>query len=286
MNSLSNALVSNRFLLARRITQVSIFSLFLLGPGFGIWLIKGNLNSSLVLETVPLTDPFILIQSFFAGHVPEFTAIFGALGLSGVYFLLGGRVFCSWVCPLNIVTDAAYWLRRKLNLGIGWSPSSRIRFWLLGTVLLTCVVTGSLAWENLNPVTMTHRGLINGIGLAWIFITIIFVFDLLVATRGWCGHMCPTGAFYALLGHFSPLKIRAVNRSDCDDCAECYRVCPEPQVLKPALKGPSNIIKANACNNCGRCIDVCPPNVFRFSLIATNPATSKSKQVETMETER
>jgi ferredoxin-type protein NapH len=147
-------------------------------------------------------------------------------------------------------------------------------------------MTGSLAWENINPVTMTHRGIIYGIGLAWIFIAIIFVFDLLIAPRGWCGHLCPTGAFYALLGHYGPLKITANNRSACDDCGECYRICPEPQVLKPALKGPSEIITANVCNNCGRCIDVCPPNVFRYSLITTNPTKSKLQQVETMETER
>jgi ferredoxin-type protein NapG len=29
------------------------------------------------------------------------------------YALVGGRVFCSWVCPVNVVTDAAAWLRRR-----------------------------------------------------------------------------------------------------------------------------------------------------------------------------
>jgi ferredoxin-type protein NapH len=286
MKSLMGSLASNRFLIARRITQVSIFGLFLISPVFGIWVIKGNLNSSVLLGTIPLTDPFILIQSVFAQHIPELTAITGAFFLAAFYFLLGGRVFCSWVCPLNIVTDTAFWLRRKLNLRSGWSPSSHIRFWLLGTILIISLITGSLAWENINPVTMTHRGIINGIGLAWIFIAIIFVFDLFIAPRGWCGHLCPTGAFYALLGHFSPLKITAANRSNCDDCGECYRICPEPRVLKPALKGPSKIITANVCNNCGRCIDVCPPNVFRYSLIITSRTKSKLQQVDTMETER
>jgi ferredoxin-type protein NapH len=283
---LTGWIASNRFLLARRASQVSILGLFLIGPVWGIWVITGNLNSSVLLDTIPLTDPFILVQSVFARHIPELTAISGALCLAVVYFLLGGRVFCSWVCPLNIVTDAAYWLRRKLKLRSGWSPSPRVRFWLLGTILFISLMTGSLAWENINPVTMTHRGIISGIGLAWIFIAMIFVFDLLIAPRGWCGHFCPTGAFYALLGHFGPLKIAAANRSDCDDCGECYRICPEPQVIKPALKGPSKIVTANVCNNCGRCIDVCPPNVFRYTLITKNPIKSKLQQVETMETER
>ena len=70
---------ANKWLLARRFTQLSILALFLLGPWFGIWLLKGNLNSSLVLNTLPLTDPYVFLQSVFAGHVAETTAITGAL---------------------------------------------------------------------------------------------------------------------------------------------------------------------------------------------------------------
>ena len=28
----------------------------------------------------------------------------------------------------------------------------------------------------------------------------VFFFDLFVSRRGWCGHLCPVGAFYGLLG--------------------------------------------------------------------------------------
>ena len=104
-------LIANKWLLARRFSQLSILSLFLLGPWFGIWLVTGNLNSSLILGTVPLTDPYVLLQSLFAGHSPETTAITGAIIVLVFYVLVGGRVYCSWVCPVNIITDAAKWLR-------------------------------------------------------------------------------------------------------------------------------------------------------------------------------
>ena len=46
-------------------------------------------------------------------------------------------------------------------------------------------------------------------------------------------------------------------------------VCPEEQVIKPALKGQEKglgpIISDMNCNNCGRCIDVCAKNVFTYS---------------------
>jgi ferredoxin-type protein NapH len=50
---------------------------------------------------------------------------------------------------------------------------------------------------------------------------------------------------------------------------DCFAICPEPQVIKPALKGVANakgpvIIDAH-CTNCARCLDVCSKNVFEFS---------------------
>ena len=51
----------------RRTTQLSVLALFLLGPWAGLWIIKGNLNSSLALDVLPLSDPFVLVQSWLAG---------------------------------------------------------------------------------------------------------------------------------------------------------------------------------------------------------------------------
>ena len=53
---------SHQWLVWRRLSQLSVLGLFLLGPWFGLWIIKGNIASSLILETVPLTDPYLLIQ--------------------------------------------------------------------------------------------------------------------------------------------------------------------------------------------------------------------------------
>jgi ferredoxin-type protein NapH len=260
---------AHRWLILRRVVQLSILALFLIGPLAGIWIVKGNINASLVLDIVPLNDPFVLLQSSVTGHVPEAMAIWGALIIVAFYVLVGGRAYCAWVCPVNIVTDTAYWLRKRLRIRGSASLSTTARYWLLGITIIVSVITGVIAWELINPVSMTYRGLIFGMGAAWLVILAVFLFDLLVSERGWCGRLCPVGAFYSILGKISVARVSAEHRDRCNDCTDCLRVCPEPHVLKQpvygANKGASPIILSPNCTNCGRCIDVCTENVFRFT---------------------
>lgn len=259
---------AHQWLMLRRVSQLSILLLFLLGPMAGLWIVKGNLAASMTLDLLPLTDPHVLLQSVLSGVVPELSAIVGVVIVIGFYLLVGGRVYCSWVCPVNLVTDAAAWLRRKLGIKSTSQLARSTRYWMLGLTLVLPLVTGSLVWELFNPVSMLFRGIVFGMGMAWILIVGIFLFDLFIAKHGWCGRLCPVGAFYSLLGAGSTIRVVAANRDSCDDCMDCFVVCPEKQVIKPALKGADKgigpvILSAN-CTNCGRCIDVCAKDVFRF----------------------
>jgi ferredoxin-type protein NapH len=258
-----------RFLILRRISQISILGLFLLGPWFGYWIVTGNMASSLTLGVLPLTDPMVLLQVLLSGNTPVKAGIVGAVIVLIFYLLVGGRVFCSWVCPINIITDAAQWLRRKFNIKGGTTFSRQSRYWMLLAVFVLPVITGTIVWELVNPVSLVYRGLIFGMGLAWGVVAAIFILDLFVAQNAWCGHLCPVGAFYSLIGKVSVLRISAAKRKDCDDCMDCFVVCPESKVIKPALKGEDQgfgpVILSGQCNNCGRCIDVCAKNVFNYS---------------------
>lgn len=276
-------LIANKWLLARRFSQIAIMTLFLIGPWFGTWIVKGNLNSSLTLDVLPLTDPYLLLQTIFTGHIPETTAITGAIILLVFYLLIGGRVFCSWVCPVNIITDTANWLRERLGVSGASYLSRNVRYWLLATTLLLASVTGSVAWETVNPVSMVHRGLIFGMGSAWMIILAVFMLDFLVTRRGWCSHLCPVGAFYSTLSTHSLLRVRADNREQCNDCMDCFIVCPEQQVIRPALKGEKTgtgpVITSPNCTNCGRCIDVCSEDVFHFGTRFKNLTNKDSAHV-------
>lgn len=259
--------LTHRFLLLRRASQLAVLLLFLVGPWFGLWIVKGNLASSLTLGVLPLTDPYVLLQSLLAGHVPLRTAVIGAVIVALWYLLVGGRAYCSWVCPVNPLTDLAAWLRQRLGIRGGLRLSRHARFAVLATTAIAAAASGTIAWELVNPVSLLHRGLIFGIGAGWVVVLAVLLFDLLVAQHGWCGHLCPVGAFYSLIGRASPLRVSAVNRAACNDCADCYAVCPEPTIIKPALKGHgSPVITSSQCTNCGRCIDLCSKDVFAFGL--------------------
>jgi ferredoxin-type protein NapH len=268
-------LAAHRWLIARRTVQLGILALFLAGPVAGWWVVKGNLNFSYTLGFLPLQDPYVLLQSLAARHLPEAKALIGGAIVLGLYLLVGGRVYCSWVCPVNPVTDAAAWLRRRLGLTRSARLSPSTRHWLLAMTIALAALTGTIAWELVNPVSILHRGLIFGMGAAWAVVLAVILFDVFVADRGWCGHLCPVGAFYGLLGRMAVLRVVAVRRASCNDCADCYAVCPEPKVIKPALKGEregrSPVIQDAACTNCARCIDVCSKDVFAFATRFHNP---------------
>ncbi len=265
---------AHRYLVLRRISQLAILGLFLAGPLLGLWVVKGNIASSLTLDLLPLSDPLVLLQSFLSGHMPEAAALIGGAIVLLFYLLVGGRVYCSWVCPLNIVTDAADWLRRRLGIKGGANFSNKTRYWLLGAILVVAAVSGSIAWELVNPVSMVYRGLVFGMGLAWGIVAAVFLLDLLVGRRAWCGHLCPVGAFYGLVGEGALLRVAAVKREQCDDCMDCFTICPEHQVIRPALKGADKgvgpVILSGHCTNCGRCIDVCARDVFAFTTRFSN----------------
>jgi ferredoxin-type protein NapH len=257
---------ASKWLLLRRTAQLGILALFLAGPWLGLWIVKGNLNYSYTLNFLPLTDPFVLLQSALAGHVPERNALLGVAIVTLFYALVGGRVYCAWVCPVNLVTDLAAWLRNRLGIKGGAHVARQARFWILGVALLLACATGSIAWELVNPVSMFQRSLLFGIGLSWTLVLAVFLLDLFVMNRGWCGHLCPVGAFYSLLGRWSLLRIVARRRDACDDCNDCFAVCPEPLVIRAPLKdgarGVGPVILSPQCTNCGRCIDVCARDVF------------------------
>ncbi len=260
---------AHKWLILRRVVQLSILALFLAGPLLGVWIVKGNMASSLTLEVLPLSDPYVMLQGLMAGHFPTTEGLIGVAIVLVFYGLVGGRVYCSWVCPVNIVTDTAGWVRRKLGIKVSSQFSRSSRYWLLGLTLVLPLITGAIVWELFNPVSLMFRGIIFGMGWAWMVILAIFVFDIFVSQRGWCGHLCPVGAFYSLLGQKSLVRVSGYNREQCDDCNDCFVVCPEPKVIRQALKGADKgigpLIDEGNCTNCGRCIDVCDEDVFKFS---------------------
>ncbi|EHZ2783718.1 quinol dehydrogenase ferredoxin subunit NapH [Vibrio parahaemolyticus] len=253
---------AHRFLILRRLCQLTIIALFMAGPTLGV--LTGNLSSSMLFDTVPLSDPLIVLQAWATGHIPEFNALLGVVIVVVFYAILAPRAFCAWVCPLNIVTDLAAWLRRKFNIKASYRWSPAIRYWLIPVLMLGSALSGAILWTWLDPVAALHRGLVFGIGAGWVLIALVFVLDLLLVEHGWCGHLCPLGATYGVIGRKSLLRVTAVRREDCTKCMDCFYVCPEPEVLRQPLKEGDRRVMDQNCISCGRCLDVCPEHVFEF----------------------
>lgn len=264
---------ANRFLFWRRLSQLSILAMFLSGPWFGVWILNGNYSSSMLLDTIPLSDPLIMAESLASGYLPHLTALLGGLIIIVVYAVLGSKVFCGWCCPLNVVTDSAAWLRRKLNIRQSAKLDRSLRYGILIMILIGSAVSGMLLWEWINPVAALGRALIYGFGATTWLLLAIFLFDLLIVEHGWCGHLCPIGATYGVIGAKGIIRVKVIDRERCDRCMDCFNVCPEPQVLRNPLFGNKEeeqqeqnlLVLSKDCISCGRCIDVCPESVFKFS---------------------
>lgn len=257
---------SHKWWLLRRSSQVLVLGLFMLGPMAGIWIVQGNFGASRIAGTVTLADPYVVLQGLFGGALPVVPAASGAVIVLLAYLVLGGRAYCGWVCPVNVVTDTAFWLREKTGLTRDRKLDRRTRLAILAGTLLASLVTGTIAWEFVNPVSLLQRALISGIGLGWAIVLAVFLLDLFVSRRAWCSHLCPVGAFYGVIGRGSVVRVSAARRDACTDCGACFNICPEPHVIVPALKGKdSPLILSGDCQNCGNCIDACPVDVFRMS---------------------
>ncbi|MBV5278422.1 MAG: quinol dehydrogenase ferredoxin subunit NapH [Campylobacteraceae bacterium] len=271
----------HRFLIARRLTQLSILALYIAANAYGFKALSGNLSSSLLMKHIPLSDPFAVLQMFAAGAILGANVIIGAVIVTLFYMVVGGRSFCSWVCPINIITDAANWTRKVLylerierKLWLGRS----VRYWVLGLSLILSFATGIAAFEMVSPIAMLHRGIIFGMGMGFAAVLSIFLFDLFAVKNGWCGHICPLGGFYSLLGNMSLIRVKH-NQSKCTLCMKCKDICPEKQVLSIVGK-ESGAIVSGECTNCGRCVEVCDDDALSFGVRNYIASSSLRKDLE------
>jgi len=258
---------NSKYLILRRFVQVSILFLFFAGANFGISILKGNLSTANVFDKLILSDPYAVLQMAFTGYFPTIEIIIGAVIVLVFYSLIGGRIFCSWVCPLNIVTDFASYLRRKFKIMPLIKPnviSRKIRYYVIGLGLILSFITGVAAFEIINPISILFRGIILGSVFSLTAVFIVFLFDLFIVSHGWCGHICPVGAVYAATGKFRLLKIYHTSEN-CTKCMKCKVVCPEVQVMD-IIGRETGRINSSECTNCARCIDVCNDNALKFKI--------------------
>jgi ferredoxin-type protein NapH len=258
-----------KYLIPRRITQFLILFLYFAANYWGWKILVGNLSFSKLFDKIPLADPYAVLQMIFAGAVISSNIIIGALIIIAFYGIIGGRAYCSWVCPVNLITDLAAWVRRKThhekdNL-ISAVKIKKFRYFFLVILLLVSAVVGAAAFEFISPIGMFTRAVAFTLGFSWVWLLAIFLFDAFVLKNGWCGHVCPVGAMYSIIGAKSIIRVYH-DKEKCTNCGDCLMICPENQVLSPVINKKSDYISGIECTNCGRCIEVCNDDALKFTL--------------------
>lgn len=248
--------------LPRHILQLSVLAL-IASPLLGMTIFQGNLAAG-DLFGLPLADPLAFLQALIGGRVFVASFLGSALLVTAVYFALGGRTFCGWICPVGLMTELGEKLRSRLGSGEATLPLTANR-WSLGLVLLVVAVTGIPLFEVLSPIGIISRAIAFTSLLPLLLLVAIVLVETTVARRVWCRSLCPLGGFYSLLGRFSPVRIGFVT-DRCTGCGNCLNICPVEEVLTAPLERGERQVTAGDCTRCLACIDGCPSKALKIDL--------------------
>ena len=255
----------NRWWIPRRTVQLSILAL-IASPLFGMTFFRGNLAAA-DLFGIPLADPLAFLQALIGGRVFVLSYLGSALLVTFLYFMLGGRSFCGWICPVGLMTECADKLRRRLGTGEATMSLTANR-WSLTLVVATVAVTGIPFFEVLSPIGIVSRSIAFAALTPLLAVAGLLVVEIFVSRRVWCRSLCPLGGFYSILARFSPVRVGFI-ASRCTNCGDCLSACPVEEVLAPVLERRAVQVTAGDCSRCLACIDSCPTKALKIDLFHT-----------------
>lgn len=238
-----------------------------LGQGMSPWLVRPDVVDGFLPIAGGLGLRAWLGQGLVDPHHPAATVTVLVLSLSA---LLLGRAFCAWFCPLGLVGEWLHGLRSRLLPG-EWTPPRWLDVVLRGQkflvlafllfIVLIAVPDAALPGYFTSPYHQAadmkmgafffNLTLISGLCLGWVL--------LLTATfrQGFCRYLCPYGAWLALLGLLTVLRIRRdparCLRSAGHDCDKCSRACPSRIQVHQLIA-----VRSLECTSCLSCVAACP----------------------------
>lgn len=238
-----------------------------LGQGMSPWLVRPDVVDGFLPIAGGLGLRAWLGQGLVDPHHPAATVTVLVLSLSA---LLLGRAFCAWFCPLGLVGEWLHGLRSRWLAG-EWTPPRWLDVVLRGQkflvlafllfIVLIAVPDAALPGYFTSPYHQAadmkmgafffNLTLISGLCLGWVL--------LLTATfrQGFCRYLCPYGAWLALLGLLTPLRIRRDSarclRSAGHDCDKCSRACPSRIQVHQLIA-----VRSLECTSCLSCVAACP----------------------------
>ena len=176
---------------------------------------------------------------------------------------LFGRIYCSVLCPLGLMQDAAGFLgrivRRVIRRPVGAAPSQAmrraqfvVRRVVLAAVVVAVVLGFGLSW-------IEPYGIFGRAGVLWSGLALAAVIAALAFAgrgRAWCGWVCPVGTFLGLVSRLSPFRLR-IDGPKCVGCRKCERRCKAGAIAIDG-RGEGGKIDASLCVGCYDCAAECP----------------------------
>ena len=172
--------------------------------------------------------------------------------------------FCSWVCPVGLISEASAWLGRRIygrNFRL-WRPADLVlrslKYLLLGFFLhaiWTMPAIGLRAFleSPYNRVADVKMGLFFvHIGQVGLTVLVLLVVLSTFVNGAWCRYLCPYGGLLGIVSRFSPVRVRR-DPVSCIDCRKCDAVC---MARLPISRSGS--VLSSECTGCMDCIAACP----------------------------
>ncbi len=258
----------------RWVTLVMINLLFVVSYHFDVQLIEGALTASRVFG-FHFADLNSSLQVALAFKTVPINLVIGTSTVLILWWLMGGRTFCSWTCPYHLLAEWAEMLHLKLAAK-GWvkdhALDRRLRTVLYVIFASLAFGTGFTVYETISPTGILSRGLIYGTAGALSVVAVLLVLEVVYTRRLWCRYMCPIGVTYAAVGLTSPLRV--VYRPEvCHHDGACRKVCLVPHVLECTKKGLATDVHVGIgadCTRCGLCVDACPTRSLKFEVRGLN----------------
>jgi ferredoxin-type protein NapH len=265
---------SNKWRNIRWATLIFLNMVFVLSFRFDVQLVEGSLTASRVIG-FHMADLNSAIQVMLAYKVILINLVIGTVTVFFLWWLFGGRTFCSWACPYHLLAELAEKIHLFLasrRMVVDYALHRGTRSVLYVVFALLAVVSGYTVFESISPTGIVSRALIYGPGLAMVWVLGLLFYEIVFIRRMWCRYICPIGLTYGLVGAVSPLRVK-YNLENCLHEGDCRKVCLVPHVLEVTKKTYAEDVEVAIgadCTRCGLCIDACPTGSLRFEVKGLN----------------